>query len=418
MAKMRCMLAAGAIMVMVATSLLPVSAQAEKVLYIGGTQSLTGPFAEDSAAVLLAIQDYAEYVNKTKKLAPWREEKWPADITLEVMWRDDELKPSKAMPIYEELKAKGMLVARISGSPIALALKDRMFEDHMGATSMATGSYYLSPPQSCFTYYPIYTDACAAIADWVKDNWKQKRKPRVAYLTADNAMGRSIEIPEMKAYLEKIGYEFVGTQYVPLVATSPPTTQLTWLKQKGVDLALGVMINAGAQPTVKEMVRLGMGPHLDYKMFFGTASPGHAALLAPAMGELGDGYLCAGSFPPMDDLSVTGVKFMHEMQEMAHPGKYNGNIMYEGGFLEGTIQVEALRLAMQKVPFEKLTRKDVLEQGFYRIKNLETGEVSSTPITYAKGDVEGVDEVRVDQVQKGKVVKVGLYPLRHIYTRK
>jgi hypothetical protein len=26
--------------------------------------------------------------------------------------------------------------------------------------------------------------------------------------------------------------------------------------------------------------------------------------------------------------------------------------------------------------------------------------------------------VRVDQVQKGKVVKVGLYPLRHIYTRK
>jgi len=418
MAKMRWMLAAGAIMVMVATSLLPVSAHAEKVLYIGGTQSLTGPFAEDSAAVLMAVQDYAKYVNKTKNLAPWREEKWPADITLEVMWRDDELKPSKAMPIYEELKAKGMLVARISGSPIALALKDRMFKDHMGGTSMATGAYYLSPPQSCFTYYPIYTDACAAIADWFKDNWKEKRKPRVAYLTAGNAMGRSIEIPEMKAYLEKIGYEFVGTQYVPLVATSPPTTQLTWLKRKGVDLALGVMINAGAQPTVKEMVRLGMGPHLDYKMIFGTASPGHAALLAPAMGELGDGYVCAGSFPPMDDLSVEGVKFMHKMQEMAHPGKYNGNIMYAGGFLEGMIQVEALRLAMKKVPFEKLTRKDVLEKGFYMIKNLPTGDVSSTPITYAKGDIEAVDEVRIDQVQKGKVVKVGSYPLRHIYTKK
>ncbi len=417
MAKIR-LLVVSVIAVVVALSLLPAVAEADKVLYIGGTQSLTGPFAEDSAAVLLAIQDYAKYVNETKKLAPWRKEKWPADITLEVMWRDDELKPSKAMPIYEELKAKGMLVARISGSPIALALKDRMFEDHMGATSMATGAYYLSPPQSCFTYYPIYTDACAAIADWFKENWKETRKPRVAYLTADNAMGRSIEIPEMKAYLEKIGYEFVGTQYVPLVATSPPTTQLTWLKQKGVDLALGVMINAGAQPTVKEMVRLGMGPYQPYKMTFGTASPGHAALLVEAMGELGDGYVCAGSFPPMEDISVPGVKFLHELQKMVHPDKYNGNIMYEGGFLEGTIQVEALRLAMQKVLFEKLTRKDVLEQGFYRIKNLETGEVSSTPITYGPGDVEGVDEVRVDQVQKGKVVKVGLYPLRHIYTKK
>jgi ABC-type branched-subunit amino acid transport system substrate-binding protein len=389
-----------------------------KTLYVGGTQSLTGPFAEDSAAVLAAIEDYVKYVNTTKNLAPWKKEKFPADITLEVMWRDDELKPAKALPIYEELKAKGMLVARISGSPIALALKDRMWEDHMGATSMATGSYLLTPPQSIFTYYPIYTDCIAAVADWFKANWKETRKPKVAYLTADNAMGRSIEIPEMKAYLEKIGYEFVGTQLVPLVVTSPPTTQLTWLKEKGVDLALGVMINAGAQPTVKEMVRLGMGPFQPYKMTFGTASPGHAAIFAPAMGELGDGYVCAGSFPPLDDLNVPGVKFIHEMQKMAHPDKFNGNIMYAGGYLEAMIQVEALRLAMEKVPFEKLTPQAVLENGFYRIKNLETGDVSSTPITYGPRDIEGVDQVRIDQVQKGKVVKVGLFPLRNIYTRK
>jgi ABC-type branched-subunit amino acid transport system substrate-binding protein len=417
MVKMRWMLAVSAIILMVATSLLPVGAHAAKILYVGGTQSLTGPFAEDSAAVLAAIQDYVKYVNETKLLAPWRKEKFPADITLEVMWRDDELKPAKALPIYEELKAKGMLVARISGSPIALALKDRLWQDHMGATSMATGPYYLSPPQSCFTYYPIYTDCAGAIADWFKANWKEKRKPRVAYLTADNAMGRSIEIPEMKAYLEKIGYEFVGAQYVPLVVTSPPTTQLTWLKEKGVDLAVGVMINPGSQPTVKEMVRLGMGPYQPYKMTLGVGSPGHAVVFAEAMGELGDGYVCAGSFPSWDD-PAPGVKFMIEAQKRSHPGKFVNHIMYQGGFLEGMIQVEALRLAMQKVPFEKLTPRDVLEHGFYKIKNLDTGQISSTPLTYGEGDVEGVDSVRIDQVQKGKVVKVGLYPLRNIYTRK
>ena len=414
---MRWMLAVSAIILVGATSLLPVSAHAAKILYVGGTQSLTGPFAEDSAAVLAAIQDYVKYVNDTKMLAPWRKEKFPADVTLEVMWRDDELKPAKALPIYEELKAKGMLVARISGSPIALALKDRMWEDQMGATSMATGPYYLSPPQSCFTYYPIYTDCMAAIADWFKENWKEKGKPKVAYLTADNAMGRSIEIPETKAYLEKIGYEFVGTQYVPLVVTSPPTTQLTWLKEKGVNLAVGVMINPGSQPTVKEMVRLGMGPYQPYKMTFGVASPGHAVVFAEAMGKLGDGYVCAGSFPSWDD-PAPGVKFMIEAQKRSHPGKFVNHIMYQGGFLEGMIQVEALRLALEKVPFEKLTRRDVLEHGFYRINNLDTGQISSTPLTYGKGDVEGADSVRIDQVQNGKVVKVGLYPLRNIYTRK
>jgi hypothetical protein len=418
MAKIKWALVAFAIITLAATSLFPASAEAKKVLYVGGTQSLTGPFAEDSAAVLAAIEDYVKYVNETKNLAPWREEKWPADITLEVMWRDDELKPSKAMSIYEELKAKGMLVARISGSPIALALKDRMWKDGMGATSMATGSYYLSPPQSCLTYYPIYTDSCAAVADWFKENWNKKRKPRVAYLTADNAMGRSIEIPEMKAYLKKIGYEFVGTQYVPLVATSPPTTQLTWLKRKGVDLAVGCMINPGAQPTVKEMVRLGMGPYQPYKITFGTPAPGHAAVLAEAMGELGDGYVCAGSFRPLDDLSVPGLKFCSDLQDKYRTGKRITHIMYEAGVLEAMTQVEALRLAMQKVPFEKLTPRIVLEQGFFKIKNLPTGDISSTPLTYGPGDVEGVDKIRIDQVQKGKVVKVGLYPLRHIYTKK
>jgi branched-chain amino acid transport system substrate-binding protein len=418
MAKTRWIFAAGSIILMLATALMPAGAQAEKILYVGGTQSLTGPFAEDSAAVLAAMEDYVKYVNETKNLAPWRQEKFPADIKLEVLWRDDELKPPKALSIYEELKAKGMLVARISGSPIALALKDKMWEDHMGATSMATGSYLLTPPQSIFTYYPIYTDSLGAIADWFKANWKESRKPRVAYLTADNAMGRSIEIPEMKDYLEKTGYEFVGAQYVPLVPTSPPTTQLTWLKEHGVDLALGVMINPGSQPTVKEMVRLGMGPFQPYKMTFGVPAPGHAAVFAEAMGELGDGYVCAGSFRPMDDVSVAGIKFCSDLQEKYRSGKRVTHIMYEAGILEAMIQVEALRLAMQKVPFEKLTRKDVLEQGFYMIKGLDTGKISSTPLTYGKGDIEGVDQIRVDQVQKGKVVEVGLYPLRHIYTKK
>ena len=416
MAKIKLLLIVSVVITLVSLSLFPASADAQKKLYISGTQSLTGPYAEDSAAVLAAFEDYAKYVNETKRMAPWRKEKFPADISLQVLWRDDELKPAKALSIYEELKAKGILVYRCSGSPIALALKDRLNEDKMGATSMATGPYLLTPPGTILTYYPIYTDSDAAIADWFKVNWKGNKKPRVAYLTADNAMGKSIEIPEMKAYLEKAGYEFVGAQYVPLVPTSPPTTQLMWLKENKVDLALGVMINPGSQPTVKEMVRLGMGPFQPYKMVFGVATPGHATVFAEAMGELGDGYVCAGSFPNWDD-PAPGVKFEIELQKKYHPNKWVGHIQYMGGMLEAMIQTEALRLALQKVPFDKLKPADVLNHGFYQIKNLDTGGISSTPLTYGPGKIEGVDAARVDQVQKGKVVKVGTFPCRHIYTK-
>jgi ABC-type branched-subunit amino acid transport system substrate-binding protein len=416
MSKIRLGLAVSAILMLTLLSLFPASANAQKTLYISGTQSLTGPYAEDSAAILAAFEDYAKYVNETKNLAPWRKEKFPADITLEVLWRDDGMTAAKALTIYEELKAKGILVYRCSGSPIALALKDRLNEDKMGATSMTTGPFLMTPPGTIFTYYPLYTDDLAAVADWFKEKWKETRKPRVAYLTADSAMGKSIEIPEMKAYLEKAGYEFVGAQYVPVVPTSPPTTQLMWLKENKVDLALGIMINPGSQPTVKEMVRLGMGPYQSYKMTFACGTPSHLPVFETAMGELGDGFVVAGGFSPWYE-SNPGIKFCTEIQKKYHPNKWVDHIMYIGGMIEGMIQTEALRLALLKVPFEKLTSADVLNYGFYQIKNLETGTLSSTPLTYGPGKIEGVDSVRIDQLQKGKVVKQGVWSLRHIYTK-
>jgi hypothetical protein len=389
-------------------------------LYIGGTMSLTGAYAEDSAAELAGFEDYAKYVNETKLLAPWRTEKFPDNVSLEVLWRDDELKPEKALSIYEELKAKGLLVEHGSGSPQVLALMDRLNEDRVGATTMAVGPYLLSPPKTFFIQYPIYTDADAAIADWFMDQWKaagNTAKPKVAYLTADNAMGKSIVIPEMQAYLEGAGFEFVGAQYVPLVPTSPPTTQLTWLKENKVDLALGVMINPGAQPTYKEMVRLDMGPDKTYKIVFGTASPGHAVVFAEAMGTTGDGYVCAGSYPPPDDLTVPGVKFCSDLQTKYHPDKLVTHIMYEHGVVEGMIQVEALRLAMANTgkSADELKPVDVLEYGFYMIKGLDTGGITSTPLTFGPGQVYGIDKVLVQQVQGGKAVALGTWPVHNIY---
>ena len=163
----------------------------EYTLYVGGGMSLTGAYAEDSAAVLAAIEDYVQYVNETKMMAPWRSETFPDNVTLEVLWRDDELNVEKALTIYEELKAKGMLVYRTSGSSTALAIMDRLNEDRIGAPSaLVSGPYLLSPPKTCFTLYPIYTDDLAAIADWFMENWTEDRAPRVAYLTADYPPGQ------------------------------------------------------------------------------------------------------------------------------------------------------------------------------------------------------------------------------------
>ncbi len=392
------------------------SGSGEVTLYVGGTFALTGAYAEDTAAVLAGYEDYVKYVNETKKLAPWRTETFPSNVNLEVLWRDDELSPEKALTIYDELKAKGMLVYRVSGSQTALPLMDLLAEDKMGATSMVSGPYLLTPPKTIFTNYPLYTDELGAIADWFMDNWKESRKPRVAYLTADSAPGRSIDIPEMEQYLVDTGFEFVGKQFVPMVPTAPPTTQLAWLKDNHVDLALGWMINPGSQPTIKEAVRLGMGAGLDYDITFGFAAPSHLAVFAPAMGTLGDGVVVAGSYPPLTHTEVPGIAFADELQTKYRPNDRVSHIMYLHGLIEAMIQVEALRLAAAAVPAADLTRQDVLEKGFEQIKNLNTGDMSP-PLTFGPGDIEGADEIELDQVQNGEVVKIGMYPTKGIYTK-
>ncbi len=52
MVKIKWVLVPSVTIMLIATSLFPVSAKAAKTVYIGGTMSLTGPYAENTAAVL------------------------------------------------------------------------------------------------------------------------------------------------------------------------------------------------------------------------------------------------------------------------------------------------------------------------------------------------------------------------------
>jgi hypothetical protein len=389
-----------------------------KILYIGGTFALTGAYAEDCAAVLAGFQDYAKYVNDNHIIAPWYTDRTlPEDVTIQVLWGDDQLSADKALTIYDDLKSQGLLVERITGSPEGLALKDILNQDRVGATSQSTTPSYLSPPETIFTNAPIYTDQMAAAAEWFLAKWKaagNTAKPRVAYLTADSSLGRGIVIPEMQAYLESLGYEFVGSQFVPQVPTTPPTTQLLWLKDNNVNLTLGCMINPGSQPTIKEAVRLGMGADLDYKITFVFANPSHLQVFVPAMGELGNGVVVTGDFVALDN-NVAGVQFANQLQATYRPDKKISHVMYLDGVIEAMTQVEAQRLALQHTTIDKLTSLDILEYGYYKITNFNVGDITISPLTYGPGDVEGVDKVRIQQVQGGKIVELGSYPLRHIY---
>ena len=401
-----------------ATSGAPTTVGQPVTLKVGGTFALTGAYAEDCAAVLAGFQDYVAWVNENHILAPWATDKAiPANIKFELLWGDDALAPDKTLTIYDDLKSKGLLVERVSGSPEGMALKDRLVEDNVGATSQSTSPAYINPAGNIFTNAPIYTDEMAAVAEWFLKSWTDtSRKPNVAFLTADSTLGRNIDIQELKDYIVGLGYNFVGEQYTPMVPTAPPTTQLAWLKDNKVDLALGVMINPGTQPTIKEAVRLGMGPDQAYKITFGFGNPAHLQIFVPSMGTTGNGVVVAGDFCALD-AAVPGIDFANKLQDTYRKDK-KPNCMYLDGIIEAMTQVEALRLASLQVDPAKLTSQDVLEKGFWQIKDLDTGGVYVSKFTYAKDKVQGVDAVSIQQVQDGKIVAVGSFPLLNIVAAK
>ncbi len=391
---------------------------AAQTMYIGGTFAITGAYAEDTTAVLNGFLDYAKYVNDNHIIAPWYTDRTlDKNVTVQVLWGDDQLAPDKALTIYDDLKSKGLLTERVSSTAEGLALKEKMNADRIGATSQSTSPAYLSPPETIFTNAPIYTDSLAGAADWFISNWKDTtRKPRVAYLSADMASGRSIDIPEMQAYLEKAGFEFAGKQFVPLVPTTPPTTQLSWLKDNKVDLAIGFMVNGGSQPTIKEAVRLGMGTDQPYKITFAFANPAHLQIFVPAMGTIGNGVVVTGDFVAWES-NVAGVQFANALNSKYRAGNPVTNIMYLDGIIEAMTQVEAQRLAMAQTgkTVSQLKPVDVLEYGFYQIKNFSDGDITISPLSYGPVLVCGVSTVRIQQVQNGKIVEVGSAPLHNIY---
>lgn len=382
---------------------------------IGGTFALTGAYAEDVAACLQGYQDYTKWVNENHILAPWYpDRKIPANWTVSVMWADDQLAPDKALTIYDQQKSAGLLVQRVSGSPEGLALIQKFADDNVGATTQSAGPYVLTKSQNIFPNYPIYTDSLAAVADWFKANWKETRAPRVAYITANNAMGKQIETNEFKAYLTGAGFEWAGAQYVDLIPTSPPTTQLAWLKDNKVDLALGVMVNPGSQATIKEAVRLGMGPTLDYKISFGFATPSHLQQFVPAMGQTGNGVLLGGGYAPWED-TVDGIKFAKDLLAKYHGGTIPATL-YLGGIVESMTQLEVIRMASLVKAVDQLKPVDVLQNGFWKLTDFSTGGISAN-LTYTSAYCEGMTKTTVQQVQNGKIVTVGTYPLRNIFAK-
>jgi len=226
----------------------PALAEKPSLINVALLVDLSGPYAPVVGPYKPGAEDAWEYINQEKKGVKG------VKVVLNI--RDTSGKVDMGLNFYNDLiniKPKPIFF-HASESPLAEALRARFVEDGIIALQAATVPD-LYPPGNTFGIYPLYAEQAAAGIKWLKNNWKEKRNPRVGIITWDTAFGRGAFTPEFYAFAKEIGVDIVDTQLFG-IRDVDVSTQIMALRSKEADWLLTNILGGGPlaiKKAVKEM---------------------------------------------------------------------------------------------------------------------------------------------------------------------
>jgi len=357
----------------------------QRVVELGFMAALTGPAGTASQYALSSVEDYTKYFN---------EEEGIPGVTVRVAWVNTAFQYDLALSAFNKYVDRGVpifidvIVGRTLG-PLAE-------RNHLPYITLALASDALYPPGWIYSVYPTEAERFSVYCDWIMENWKEERPPRVAIICADSAWARQIEIPGPK-YAESIGIETLPVEIVPYVPLDV-VPQLLRISAGGADFAYIASTWVTAVPVVKEAQRLGL---LGQLSFAGYENSQSMALLE-ALGPEAEGYSAPRESPWVEEVEVPGIKLLRDLQM-----KYRGRLDIQGDeacqLRVSSVACEALKRAVEEVGYENVDGVAV-KRALDSIKDFDPYGIGST--TYTSEDHRGSAKVRIYQVQGGEVVPV------------
>ncbi|MEJ2717543.1 MAG: ABC transporter substrate-binding protein [Deltaproteobacteria bacterium] len=172
--------------------------------------------------------------------------------------RDNTGQASLGLQQYAELvnmKPKPLFFG-VPHTPTAEALREKFKADNViGYVPSSVDDLY--PQGNAYGFYALYPEQAGILVRWVKENFKEKRNPRVAIITWDHAYGRAIMTPEFYAYCKKIGVDIVAKELFG-VRDVDVTTQMVRIRAKKPDWLLTNCTGSGPVAIMRAAKELGM----------------------------------------------------------------------------------------------------------------------------------------------------------------
>jgi len=334
---------------------------------------LTGPAHAQVSPQGWAAEDYIKWVNNNGGINGH-------PLTIEIV--DTKYQLPLIRTAYARNKNKKHMTMSFDAISGGIEAMRGLFPKDKIPVQMLTGHGPAVYPASwVFASIPPYDDTLCTYADWIKANWKENRKPRLALLLGDYASGRSPQAA--KWYVEKLGIEIVSTEYVPLMPTDT-SDLLIRMRNKKPDFVFDTLMPDQCKVILRDRFKLGIKiPQVNF--VFNSSLIKKTVPLKAYAGYMG--FQHASSWWETD---VPGVKLSYELYKKRGSIPTATYVAAVGGHM---VWVEAVKNALDKVGYEKLDGPAIYD-GYMQIKNFTAMGIFKE-ISYDPDDLRGAKWLKI-----------------------
>ena len=372
----------------------PAAAQQKEVL-IGMQCDRTGATQITGVVLCPAMHDYYDLVNAGGGVEGY---------TIKADEIDNEYKVPQAVEAYQRQKQEGAALMTLYGTPMTVALNQRLEEDKIATTSPGFGIAAAADGSRYPYLFPIaatYWSQGAAAVEFVKNKLGGNLKgKKIAYIYYDNPAGKE-PLPIVEELQKQEGFELrtfavpppgveVGAQVLDITQRYRPDFVIAHLFGRSPAAAIKAFKSNGYPLSkVVGLVWASSEADIDAAGGFGVAEGYHAMQFAGA----GDDY------PVRQQIKAMYKKAGKEPLDLMD----KNTVYYNRGLLQAAIHVEGIRNALKANGGKAPTGTDI-KNGFEQIRDFTLGGVVP-PLELSAADHEGGGWVQIFQVKGGKFVK-------------
>jgi branched-chain amino acid transport system substrate-binding protein len=362
-------------------------ADAQNPIKLGNLVDLTGATSDQGKDIAQGRTDAVQYLNERGGINGRK---------IELVSVEYGFQPPRAVAAYKKfVEVDKVLLVLGYGTPDTEALRPFITKDKIPYVSGSYSGHLTDPRQTPYNFPGgiDYTSQIRIFLNYVKETWKDtSRKPRVAFIYADNSYGRA-PIESGRQYAKDVGVDLVDEEVVPTVFTDA-TSQLLTMQKKDPDFAY---INTNTQwvPVVlKDSYKLGL------KTKYVVNNYGLDERTPRLAGDAAEGVIGIQDVAYWGD-NVPGMKTLMDFHAKHHGSDTHAS-PYMRGWLVVIVAAEAIKRAGPNPTGE--TVKNALES----LKEFDTWGLTP-PFTYTVEDHRPTTRARLVEIKGGKVL-----PMREV----